>query len=186
MASDVKKTGAPVTAPAPSLRRRLTVLLYEAFLLAAVLLGATALFMLVTLNSQGALFAHAKKVWLFAVTGAYFIFCWTDSGHTLAMKTWRVKLLTRSGARVPLRTAALRYLLAWGWFAPAIIISYAFELTGDKAAFSMVLVAGMAAWAMTAFLDRDRQFLHDRLAGTRLTLMPPLGPSTAPKRSVPT
>jgi hypothetical protein len=25
---------------------------------------------------------------------------------------------------------------------------------------------------MTAFLDKDRQFLHDRLAGTRLVRMP--------------
>jgi uncharacterized RDD family membrane protein YckC len=28
------------------------------------------------------------------------------------------------------------------------------------------------AWALTAFLDKDRQFLHDKLAGTRLVSLP--------------
>jgi uncharacterized RDD family membrane protein YckC len=159
----------------PTIRRRLTVIVYETFLLAAVLLAATALFMLVTGNAKGALFEHGRKLWLFLVTGAYFVFCWTDSGHTLAMKTWNIKLVTRDGARVPRRTAVIRYVLAWGWFLPAIIVSYAFHLTANKSAFSIALLAGMAAWALTALLDRDRQFLHDRLAGTRLVLLPKLG-----------
>lgn len=165
------------TAPAatPTIRRRLTVLVYESFLLAAVLLAATALFMLVTLNGKGPLFAHGLKLWLFVVTGAYFVFCWTDSGHTLAMKTWRVKLVMHDGGRVPVRTAVLRYLLAWGWFLPAILVSHAFHLTGDKGAFSIALALGMAAWALTALLSRDRQFLHDRLAGTRLVQLPRFG-----------
>lgn len=162
-------------AATPTIRRRLTVLVYEAFLLAAVELGATALFMLVTINGKGPLFAHGLKAWLFVVTGAYFVFCWTDSGHTLAMKTWRVKLVMHDGARVPLKTAVIRYLLAWGWFLPAILVSYAFHLTGDKGAFSLALAVGMAVWALTALLDKDRQFLHDRLAGTRLVLLPRFG-----------
>jgi uncharacterized RDD family membrane protein YckC len=65
----------------------------------------------------------------------------------------------------------LRYLLAWGWFAPALIVRAAFGLHG-KGETAAVLAAGLAAWAMTAFLDKDRQFLHDRLAGTRLVRMP--------------
>jgi uncharacterized RDD family membrane protein YckC len=165
----------------PSIGRRLTVLVYEVFLLAAVELAATALFMLVTQNAKGALFEHALKLWLFAVTGAYFVFCWTDSGHTLAMKTWRIKLVMQDGSRVPPRRAVLRYLLAWGWFLPAIIVSYALHLTGDKVAFSIALLVGMAAWAVSALFERDRQFLHDRLAGTRLVLLPmPAG--AAPQR----
>ena len=35
----------------------------------------------------------------------------------------------------------------------------------------IAIVIGMVAWALTAFLDKDRQFLHDRLAGTRLVLL---------------
>jgi uncharacterized RDD family membrane protein YckC len=157
----------------PSVRRRLMVMLYETFLLLAVEMLAVLLYMLVTGNRHEPIVEHGKTLFLFLVAGAYFVRCWTDSGHTLAMKTWRVRLTTNDGgqARVPLRTAMLRYLLAWGWFAPALIVRAAFGLHG-KGETAAVLAAGIAAWAMTAFLDKDRQFLHDRLAGTRLVLMP--------------
>jgi uncharacterized RDD family membrane protein YckC len=31
---------------------------------------------------------------------------------------------------------------------------------------------GVLVWAATAFLDKDRQFLHDKLTGTRLVQLP--------------
>ena len=37
------------------------------------------------------------------------------------------------------------------------------------------------AWGTTAFLDKDRQFLHDRLAGTRLILLPKAARVVKPK-----
>jgi uncharacterized RDD family membrane protein YckC len=157
----------------PSVRRRLMVMVYETFLLLAVEMLAVLLYMLVTGNRQEPIYQHGKTLFLFLVTGAYFIRCWTDSGHTLAMKTWRVRLTGKdaSQARVPLRTAALRYLLAWGWFVPALVVRAAFGLHG-KGETAAVIAAGIVAWALTAFLDKDRQFLHDRLAGTRLVQMP--------------
>jgi uncharacterized RDD family membrane protein YckC len=167
----------PTHLPTPSVRRRLMVMLYETFLLLAVEMLAVLLYMMITSNRQGPVYQHGKTLFVFLVAGAYFVRCWTDSGHTLAMKTWRVRLtcgLTSADAaqaRVPLRTAMLRYLLAWGWFAPALIVRAAFGLHG-KGETAAVIAAGIAAWAMTAFLDKDRQFLHDRLAGTRLVLMP--------------
>jgi uncharacterized RDD family membrane protein YckC len=42
---------------------------------------------------------------------------------------------------------------------------------------------GVLAWGLTAFLDRDRQFLHDRLAGTRLVLLPKTARTPAPVAS---
>jgi hypothetical protein len=32
----------------------------------------------------------------------------------------------------------------------------------------LIPLANMALWALTVYLDPNRQFLHDRLAGTRL------------------
>jgi len=162
----------PATA-APTVRRRLMVMLYEAFLLLAVEMLAVLLYMLVTGNHKEPVYQYGRSVFLFLVAGAYFVRCWTDSGHTLAMKTWRVRLVNNDAgqARVPLRAAMLRYLLAWGWFAPALIVRAAFGLHG-KGGTAAVIAAGIAAWAITAFLDKDRQFLHDRLAGTRLVQMP--------------
>jgi uncharacterized RDD family membrane protein YckC len=155
----------------PTVRRRLVVMVYETFLLLAVEMLAVALYLLVTRNSHAPLAQHGLKLFLFLVTGAYFVWCWTDSGHTLAMKTWRLRLTSVGQPRVPLRSAVLRYLLAWGWFLPALIVCAVFGLTG-KAEVSAVVAAGVAAWSLTAFLDKDRQFLHDRLAGTRLVQLP--------------
>lgn len=165
----------PATKPAPvatpTILRRVTVMLYEALLLFSVEMLAIAFYMLVTLNSQHPLAREGMKVWLFLVTAAYFMWCWIDSGHTLAMKTWRIKVVKLGHHKLPLGTAALRFLLAWGWFAPALLVCWAFGLHG-KAQIGIALAIGIVAWALTALLDKDRQFLHDRLAGTRLIALP--------------
>jgi len=155
----------------PTIKRRLTAMVYETFLLLAVEMLAVALFLVVTRNNHAPVFQYAMKVWLFIVTGAYFTWGWTNSGHTLAMKTWRMQVVTAGGARLPLTTAIVRYLLAWGWFLPALLACTALGLK-DKAQIGAAVTVGVLAWGLTAFAGRDRQFLHDRLAGTRLVLLP--------------
>jgi uncharacterized RDD family membrane protein YckC len=164
------------TASTPSIKRRLIAMVYEVFLVLAVNALAAALWMLVTRNSHAPVAGFGLKVVLFLATGAYFVYNWTASGHTLAMKTWRM-CVTRAGAgaqpyaRVPLRNAVVRYLLAWGWILPAHEVNVLLGLH-DKVSNGIVLAIGVLAWALTAFLDRDRQFLHDRLAGTRVVALP--------------
>lgn len=146
-------------------------MLYEALLLFSVEMLAIAVYMLVTLNSQHPVAKDGMKLWLFLVTAAYFIWCWINTGHTLAMKTWRIKVVQPGHPTLPFRTAAIRYLLAWGWFAPALFVCWVFGLH-SKSEIGIALAIGMVAWAMTALFDKDRQFLHDRLAGTRLIALP--------------
>ena len=146
-------------------------MLYEALLLISVEMLAIAFYMLVTLNSQHPVAKEGMKAWLLLVTAAYFMWCWIDSGHTLAMKTWRIKVVKPGRHKLPFRTALLRFLLAWGWFLPALLVISAFGLHG-KGQIAIAFLAGIAAWAMTALFDKDRQFLHDRLAGTRLIALP--------------
>ncbi len=160
----------PIIVATPAIRRRLFSMVYEFFLLLSVQVLAVALYLLVTLNSQHPVAEYGRNLFVLLVTAAYFIYCWTDSGHTLAMKTWRIKVVKLGYARVPYKAAALRFLFAWGWFLPALLVCWAFGLKGKQVAFA--LMAGMAAWALTAFMDKDRQFLHDRLAGTRLIALP--------------
>jgi uncharacterized RDD family membrane protein YckC len=155
----------------PTIKRRMISMVYEAFLLLAVEMLATALYMLVTGNRQDPIFQHGRNAVLFLVAAAYFVHFWTDSGHTLAMKTWRIKLVQPGYARVPLKIAALRYFLAWGWFMPALLVCSAAGLH-DKGRQAIAIAIGIVAWALTAFLDKDRQFLHDKLAGTRLVSLP--------------
>ncbi len=157
----------------PTLKRRLISMVYEAFLFTAVEMFAMLFFVLVTqkLDKGNPIFLYGREVFFVLVAGAYFIHSWTGSGHTLAMKTWRIKLVKVGFAAVPVQSAVLRFIYAWGFFLPAISICYAFHLTG-KTQVPIALAVNIIAWAMTAFLDKDRQFLHDRLAGTRLIQLP--------------
>ena len=47
------------------------------------------------------------------------------------------------------------------------------------------LALGVVAWAMTALFDKERRFLHDRLAGTRLVSMPKPASTLAPGATPP-
>ncbi|HSS46117.1 MAG TPA: RDD family protein [Burkholderiales bacterium] len=134
----------PDTSPAASLRRRLASLVYEALLLAAVLWAAGALFTLMVPDASPPLPQGLLRAFLLAVAFAYFAWCWTRGGQTLAMKTWRIRVLSASGLPLTLKQALLRFVLA-------------------------VLGIGLAGCGLLwAWFDRDRQFLHDRLAGTKI------------------
>ncbi|WP_312550525.1 RDD family protein [Massilia sp.] len=155
----------------PTVKRRLIAMVYEAFLLTAVEALAVFVFIFATGNRQEAGYRAALMAFLFLVTAAYFVHAWSGSGFTLAMKTWRIKVVKVGHAKVPFRNAAIRYLLAWGWFAPALAVGALLDLHHAKE-WAVALGIGLVAWALTAFLDKDRQFLHDRIAGTRLIALP--------------
>jgi uncharacterized RDD family membrane protein YckC len=131
----------------PGIPRRLAAMTYELLLLCGVLAVALIFPHLLIANFTHRL-ATGLLLWahLFLVLLVYFVAFWSRSGQTLAMKTWRVRLVTREGLAVRPSRALLRYLLAW--------------LTLGLGGLGIV-------WAL---VDRDRQFLHDRLAGTRLVM----------------
>jgi uncharacterized RDD family membrane protein YckC len=155
----------------PTAKRRLISMLYEAFLITAVEALAIFVYLMATRNAHTPTLDHGRNAVFFLVAAAYFIHAWTGSGHTLAMKTWRIKVVKLGYRTVPFRAAAVRYLMAWGWFLPALAACYVFGWTGAREV-SIALAVGIAAWAATALFDKDRQFLHDRIAGTRLIALP--------------
>ena len=146
-------------------------MVYEAFLLTAVEALAIFVYLFITRNQHSPTIDHGRNAVFFLVAAAYFIHSWTGSGHTLAMKTWRIKVVKLGYKSVPFRAAAIRYLMAWGWFLPAIVACYAFKWTSVREV-GIALAVGIAAWAATALLDKDSQFLHDRVAGTRMISLP--------------
>jgi uncharacterized RDD family membrane protein YckC len=162
----------------PSIKRRLISMVYEAFLLTAVEALAILIYLFATRNQHTPTIDHGRNFVFFLVAAAYFIHAWSGSGHTLAMKTWRIKVVKLGYRTVPFRAAAVRYLMAWGWFLPAIVACYVF---GWKSAGQVgaAIAVGVVAWALTALLDKDRQFLHDKVAGTSLIALPK--PVKAPK-----
>jgi len=136
-------TSAGAAQPA-SLARRGLALVYETLLLAAVLLAGALPFVMLTHRLDHAVGRLLLQFYLVALIGIYFTWQWKRGGRTLAMKTWRLRLITRNGAPVGWKRAWIRYLVA---------------LPG-------ALLAG--AGFLWALADRDRQFLHDRVAGTRI------------------
>ena len=85
-----------------------------------------------------------------------------------AMKTWRIRLVDQAGGRVSAFRAALRYLLAWMWFAPALLTLQFTGLGGSGASAFVALLAGVVGYAALAWLHPDRQYWHDAVCRTRL------------------
>ena len=155
------------TLEAPSLRRRLACFVYEGVLLFGVVMIAGLLYSTTTDQRHALVGATGLQAFLFLVLGAYFVFFWSRGGQTLAMQTWRIRLVTHSGRPVSRGRALCRYLLSWLWFLPALLT---IKLSGLKTGTVGVsaMVAGVLAFAALSWLRRDRQFWHDAVCGTRL------------------
>jgi uncharacterized RDD family membrane protein YckC len=115
-------------------------MLYEATLLFAVAFFAAWLFFFASgaRDATSGLLRYTLQLFIATVFAAYFLWCWLRGGQTLAMKAWQIRLIDVSPT-----SALLRLVLA------AVLVPTGISLI----------------WAL---FDRDRQFLHDRLAGTRL------------------
>ena len=154
----------------PTIKRRLTSMVYEILLAFAALFLPFLVFEIVTKASHTDLVEHMRQALAFLILGVYFVHQWTRKGQTLAMQTWRIKLVQPGHERLPMRTALLRYLLAWLWVLPGIVVAYAADLSNKNKLYA--IFASVLLWSLTSFLDKERQFLHDRLAGTRLVQLP--------------
>jgi uncharacterized RDD family membrane protein YckC len=162
----------PEALPTASVKSRLMAMVYETMLMLAVLFVA-ALPFAALLEQRHALYRRDDlQYWLFVVLGIYFCWFWRHGGQTLAMKTWRIRLLTREGSALSLKQAALRYVLAWLWFLPGLAAARYLHVQGWMLVLFPAL--NMALWILAIFLDPDWQFPHDRLAGTRLAQLPPM------------
>jgi len=165
---------APRAAPPPGLWRRLACFTYEGVLLFGVVMVTGLLYAIITRQNHALVGQHGLQAVIFVVLGAYFVWFWTRSGQTLAMQTWQIRLLRRDGRPVGARQAALRYLLAWMWFLPALAWLGVTGLKGTGPVLATV-TAGVLTYAALARLHPRRQYLHDTLCGTELVFWPAPG-----------
>jgi uncharacterized RDD family membrane protein YckC len=131
----------------PGMARRLASMLYEVLVVFAVLLIG---FLLPQILLHGFGLAMTPRLLLLHVILLlmfYFVWFWLNGGQTLPMKTWKLILTNEDGGRLRPLQAILRYLAAW----PSVLL------------FGVGIV-----WAL---FDKDGQFLHDRIAGTRILLI---------------
>lgn len=131
----------------PGFPRLLGALLYEGLTVFSVLLAGF-LFPQIVLHAFG-LEPAQKLLWvhIFLLLLAYFGWCWSNGGQTLAMKSWRLRIVDISGQPLRPLQALLRYCAAW--------VSIPFGIG--------------ILWAL---FDHNRSFLHDRLAGTKIVYEP--------------
>jgi uncharacterized RDD family membrane protein YckC len=141
-------------------------MLYEAMLLFGVLFISGWLFSTLLQQRHALYLRSALQEWLFLVIGSYFVWFWTHGGQTLAMKTWRIRLVTADGSRLSLTRAVVRYALAWLWILPGLALAWLLGAQGWLLA--LIPLLNVVLWAGTVYLDPHRQLLHDRLAGTRV------------------
>jgi uncharacterized RDD family membrane protein YckC len=132
--------------------RRLAALLYDALLLAALLMVFTAGALFFTHGAAlvpatvGA-WVYLYRAGLVLLIAGYYLLNWLRSGQTLGMRAWRLRVVTESGKPLAWSAAALRALfgaLAW---APA------------------------ALGVLWLYVDRDHLALHDRLSKTRVVTL---------------
>lgn len=120
-------------------------MLYESVLLIAVVFfGFIAPNIALGMTTDRSLPGWILLVHAVFVPAVYFLWFWRRNGRTLAMQTWKIRLTSADGAAPSRHQLLLRFTLAW----PSIFF--------------------FGAGLIWAVFDRDRQFLHDRLAGTRL------------------
>lgn len=134
-----------MTATLPGLRRRLVCILYEGLVVFSILLIGFLMPQIVLSGFGWTLSAKALWLHVFLLLMAYFVWCWLNGGQTLPMKTWKLRVVDESNRPLRPLQAVLRYLVAW----PSILL------------FGIGIF-----WAL---VDKDKQFLHDRIAGTRIT-----------------
>jgi len=129
--------------------RRLAALLYDALLLAGLMLiFTTALVMLLTraaiLPETAGLWAYVYRAALIAIIIGYYVLNWTRSGQTLGMRAWHLRAVDEQGKRMSARAACLRFLYGAIAWAPA----------------------GLGV--LWLYLDPQHLALHDRWSRTRV------------------
>jgi len=166
---------------APSIRRRISVTLYEML----ILLGVWAIGYLVPSLLLGILMNIQVPQWLafghvYVLFGIYFTWYWTRTGQTLAMQTWKVKMVGENNQLLNRGQAMIRYAISSLWLIPTIIIYILFKYVflsplGHWPTIELLFCMILLFWPLTCLFDRQNpqgaQSIADRLAKTKLILV---------------
>ena len=149
----------------PGLFKRLFCMAYEGLLLFAVL--AIAFLPTPLIHSDAPWLYYVKSIYFVSIMGLYFTWFWTHGGQTLALKTWHLRITSDNGLKVSWQRAWLRYFVTLALIGSAIVSAIVTRRAGFPV-WSFICIAAGAIDILWVLFDRDKQFLHDRISGTRL------------------
>jgi uncharacterized RDD family membrane protein YckC len=122
----------------PPLIRVYGSLIYELFALVPIWMATGFIFIYFLDDFFGAYRRSIFQIYLWLISGVYLTYCWTKSGQTLAMRAWKLKIISGRGA--------LTKKLAWK--------RYIYATLG-------ALIGGMGfIWALT---NKKHLYLHDQI-----------------------
>jgi uncharacterized RDD family membrane protein YckC len=124
-------------------------LVYDSLLLAALLMVFTAGSLFFThgaavIPETAGAWVYVYRAGLIGVVAGYYVLNWTRSGQTLGMRAWHLRAVTDAGKPMPLKAAALRFVLGVLAWAPA------------------------ALGVLWLYADPDHLAIHDRWSRTRV------------------
>jgi uncharacterized RDD family membrane protein YckC len=165
--------------PAPTIKRRIALNLYEML----VLFGVLAFAFLVPHLTIGVLFevtapSTILMAHLYLVLAFYFMWYWTKTGQTLAMQTWRIQLVSEDGSIMKRSQALMRFAIGSLWLIPAALLLFINIKMNPSvsmgASVSIIFFSiTLFLWPLSAVLDRKNcQSIPDRWSGTRLVQLP--------------
>lgn len=128
--------------------RRFAALIYDSFLLFALLMVFTGVVLVFTrravLPETYGAWAYMYRAGLVGVIAGYYILNWTRSGQTLGMRAWRLRTVTDTGKPLRGRAAVLRFVCGFLAWPPA------------------------ALGVLWLYVDPGHLAIHDRLSKTRV------------------
>ena len=107
----------------------------------------------------------ALQFFLMVVFGIYFVWFWSK-GQTLAMKTWRIRVVDQHLKPLTQRRALLRFLYSWVWFLPPLALAYFLEMQPLQS--GLLTLGWIILWAVSSKFQKEQQFWHDTWAGSKL------------------
>ena len=138
--------------------RRMAALLYDSFLVFAIWMLIGYLLQLFPgvenakiINGQLVTNLYVDYVLfslMFFSAAAFYCWFWLNSGQTLGMLAWRLRLISGSNDELTLRQVFIRWLMAWPSF----------------------LVFGLGY--LWLYLNRNGDTLHDLISATKVVLIP--------------
>lgn len=130
----------------PSLLKLFACLVYELLTIVALCIVFAGVFYGVFGDATEGIKRLLQQIFLWTVLGAYYVWCWSKTGQTLAMQSWHLKVVSQNNAPLSMQMALVRYVLA---------------------SLSLVLFGLGFLWAV---VDKDRLFLHDRLLKSKIII----------------